>query len=95
MSIKPKTNAGTAALSGFFFTFVGSAVMLLTGWLGDVANWIASDDEAVLFPSMAPLLKVLVAGILALIIGLGNYLYRLAQQRGWVNWLPGRAPDYN
>jgi hypothetical protein len=94
MSTTPNPNAGSAALAGFFFTFVGSAVMLLTGWLGDVASWITADDEAVLFPSMAPLVKVGVAAILALVIAGGNYAYRLVQGKGWIGWLPGRIPEY-
>lgn len=88
--------ARLAALWTFVWTLVGTALMLLTGWLGDAANWIASDDESVVFPSMAPLVKVGVALLLAAVIAALNFTYRWLQTKSWATrFLPGRRPLYS
>lgn len=88
-------NAALAALWTFAFTLIGTALMLLTGWLGDVANWVSSDDESIVFPSMAPLAKVGVALTLALVIAVINFGYRWAQSKSWFSKLSiGNTPTY-
>jgi hypothetical protein len=97
MATEPTTKtASVAALWTFAFTLVGTAIMLLTGWLGDVANWVASDDESVVFPSAAPLVKVGVALALAVVIALVNFLYRWLQTKESITkFLPGASPTYD
>jgi hypothetical protein len=93
----PPTTLGAlvASLWTFAFTSLGVALMLLTGWLSDVAKWLTSDDEAVVFPDMAPLIKVAVAVGLAAVCAGVNFLYRRAQTNETLRRVfRGPAPTY-
>lgn len=94
-SASVKASAFLAGLATAVWTLVGTALMLLTGWLSDVANWISSDSESVAFPSMDPLAKVGVALGLALVVGGLNWAWRWAQSNPLLSrFVPGRPVSY-
>lgn len=95
----PPTTVGAfmASLFTFAFSFLGAGALLLFGWLQEIADWVASSDESVVFPSMAPLAKVAVAFLAALVIAGLNFLYRWAQTNSKLKDIPGfgfAAPTY-
>ena len=84
-----RSNAITAALRTFAWTFIAAFSTSLLGFLGDVADWAGSVDGA--FPAVTPLGKAAVAALVAAVSGLVNYLVVKAQTAGR---LPGDGPQY-
>lgn len=82
-------NAWLAAGWSFVWTFLGSALLLLTGWLTDVASWVSSDDLE--FPSISPLVKAAVALAIAAVVAAVCLVVRWLQAK---NVLPGQPPAY-
>ena len=70
-----------AALYSALFTFIALFGLSLLGFLNDVWHWASSNDNAVLFPDPAVLVKAAVAAVMAACVGLVNFVVRWAQGR--------------
>lgn len=70
-------NSIKASINSAWQAFLGTFGVYLAGWLTDVAKWTTSDAH---FPSVSPLGKAFVAGLVAAATFLVTVIYRGVQE---------------
>lgn len=79
-----------SALSTALWTFIGSVLILSTGWLADLAKWASSSGKTPL-PGLSVIGYAVLSALFAAAGGIVSFLVRYAQSK---NVLPGEPPKF-